>query len=80
MLAVRDYNLIIDSMNNNEKKLFKENLKIINESLYRGTKILSWGTKSLLDNFIKDVRNKCSNLYMKLNQMKQGIQKINKLI
>lgn len=55
MLAVRDYNLILKSMDHGEKQLFKENLKQINQSLMRGVKTLSWGNKSLLDNFVKDV-------------------------
>ena len=76
MLAIRDYNLILDSMSPFEKSLFKEHLDTINSSKNRGLKILKWSSKGTLDSFVKDCRSKCAAIFSKLLKFKQSKREI----
>lgn len=76
MLAIRDYNLILDSMSPFEKNLFKEHLDTVNLSKNRGLRILKWSSKGTLDSFVKDCRSKCAAIFTKLMKFKQSKREI----
>jgi dynein heavy chain len=48
MLVVRDYNMIIDSMDETEKKLFKEHLTTTEKVIAPGHGKLKWSNKTVL--------------------------------
>lgn len=80
MLVVRDYNAIIDSMDDNEKKLFKQHLemteKVINTGVSVGNKKLKWNSKMALEGFVRDCRRSCAELSNKISVFKNNMQKI----
>ena len=80
MLVVRDYNAIIDSMDDTEKKLFKQHLemteKVINTGVSVGNKKLKWSSKMALEGFVRDCRRSCAELSNKITVFKNNMQKI----
>ena len=80
MLVVRDYNAIIDSMDDQEKKLFKQHLelteKVINTGVSVGNKKLKWNSKMALEGFVRDCRKSCLDLSLKISTFKHNMQKI----
>lgn len=80
MLVVRDYNAIIDSMDDTEKKLFKQHLefteKVINTGVSVGNKKLKWNSKMALEGFVRDCRKSCQELSTKIFIFKHNMQKI----
>lgn len=65
MVAVREFNNLLDLMSPIEKKLFDQHLKEIVSSLKRGLKgfgTLTWNVLGSLDNFVKEVKNRCDTV------------------
>jgi len=44
MIVVRNYNSVLELMDDFERSLFKDHLKKINESVNRGTSTLKWNS------------------------------------
>ena len=61
MLAVRDYNLVLDAMSDYEKELFSEHLTLLEVQKNRGIKTLRWS--STVDSFVKKCRSHCKDVY-----------------
>jgi len=76
MLVVRDYNKIIDSMDETEKKLFKKHLDETKMVINPGLMKLKWSSKGILEGFVRDCRRKCKDLYDILLMYKSSRVKI----
>ena len=76
MLVVRDYNSILNLMNEFEKGLFSDHLDKINNSIVRGIKTLRWSSQGTLDNFVKECRSKCQFLEKKIMNFKNAKKSI----
>lgn len=76
MLVVRDYNQIIESMDDTEKKLFKQHLELTERVIYPGLVKLKWSSKGILEAFVRDCRRSCSELFTKLKIFKDNTAKI----
>ena len=62
LLVVRDYNMIIDSMDDTEKKLFKKHLEETKLVINPGLQKLKWSSKGILESFVRDCIRKCKEL------------------
>jgi len=76
MLVVRDFNNIIDYMNDLERKLFKQHLEQVDKDINPGTLRLRWSAKNILDGFVRGCRRSCNELYLKLKMFKTNTEKI----
>lgn len=76
MLVVRDYNMIIDSMDDTEKKLFKKHLEEINMVINPGLQKFKWSSKNILEGFVRDCRRNCKELQDILKMYKNNRIKI----
>lgn len=76
MLVVRDYNSIIDSMDETEKKLFKKHLEETKMIINPGLLKLKWSSKGILEGFVRDCRKKCRELSDILKMYKNNRIKI----
>lgn len=76
MLVVRDYNMIIDSMDDTEKKLFKKHLEEINMVINPGLQKFKWSSKNILEGFVRDCRRNCKDLLDILKMYKNNRIKI----
>jgi len=52
MIVVRDYNQIIDFMDENERKLFTEHLAATDKVIQPGISRFKWSSKSNVDSFL----------------------------
>lgn len=80
MLVVRDYNNILDHMDNFERSLFQDHIETINNTKARGLKILRWSSQGTLDNFVRECRSKCASVFGKLKSFKESRNKLLGLI
>jgi dynein heavy chain len=76
MLVVRDYNMIIDSMDETEKKLFKKHLEETKLVINPGLMKLKWSSKGILEGFVRECRRKCKEIYEILKMYKNNSIKI----
>ena len=76
MLVVRDYNMIIDSMDETEKKLFKKHLEETKLVINPGLLKLKWSSKGILEGFVRECRRKCKEIYEILKMYKNNRIKI----
>lgn len=76
MLVVRDHNKIIDYMDESEKKLFRGHLDQMDRQIHPGLARLKWSSKGILENFARDSRRSCNELFNKLKVFKQNTEKI----
>lgn len=88
MLAVRDYNEIIDDLESFEekegsqkgenlhKKLFKQHLEQCEKVIAPGLTKLKWSSKTILENFVRDARKSCHELSHKLSVFRTNSSKI----
>jgi dynein heavy chain len=72
MLVVRDYNMTIESMDDTEKKLFKQHLEVTERVIHPGLVKLKWSSKGILEGFVRDCRRSCAELFNKLNIFKRN--------
>lgn len=67
MVVVREYNQIIDFMDDNERNLFAEHLQATDKIIQPGITRFKWSSKSNVDSFLgRTCRGVCSDLYNKL--------------
>ena len=76
MLVVRDTNKIYDSMDEDEKKLFKTHLDNTEKVISSGLSRLKWSSKGILKDFVRDCRKSCKELMNKINSHKNNTKKI----
>ncbi|XP_036369342.1 dynein heavy chain 2, axonemal-like [Octopus sinensis] len=76
LLVVRDYNRIINSLNQNERGLFKERIKFLDKKISPGLSKLTWNSKGTTDSFITDCRNTAEKIQQKIDCFKADNLKI----
>lgn len=77
MVVVREYNQIIDFMDDNERKLFAEHLQAANRIIQPGITRFKWSSKANVDSFLsRTCRGICSDLYNKLKEFKANTDRI----
>ncbi|CAH8499452.1 unnamed protein product [Schistosoma intercalatum] len=70
LIIVRDYNHIINSLNNDERALFKERIKMLDIKLIPGLTKLHWTVKGLVEMFVNDCRIQANKLQLKVDEYK----------
>ncbi|CAH8511548.1 unnamed protein product [Schistosoma rodhaini] len=70
LIIVRDYNCIINSLNNDERALFKERIKLLDIKLIPGLTKLHWTVKGLIEMFIHDCRIQANKLQFIVGEYK----------
>jgi len=68
MIAVRDYNLVHDLMDADEKRLFEQHLAKLAEHKDKGKKSIPWNT--VVEIFVKKMKSLCSEVYNSLMHFK----------
>jgi len=63
MLVVRDYNSIVDELNDDERRLFAEHMKMVDRKIAPGLSKLNWAEKSVKEWFVRTCRQKCQEVY-----------------
>ena len=77
MVVVRDYNQIIDFMDDNEKNLFAEHLAATDKIIQPGISRFKWSSRSNIESFLgRGCRITCSDLFGKLKAFKANTEKI----
>ncbi len=76
MLVVRDQNKIMDFMNEIEMQLFSNHLKDLDMKLKKGLTSLHWSQKVYYENFVKECRAFCKEIYKDLEMFKENTKKI----
>ena len=81
MLVVREYNQILDEMEDKDskidvKKLLAEHLENTDRTLHAGLFNLKWSSKTVLENFVKRCRASCAELHRILKTYKSNTDKI----
>jgi dynein heavy chain len=60
LLVVRDYNVIMDNLNDDEKRLFDYHINMLNKKLEPGwRKNIKWNNRGIVDGQLKDWRRQC---------------------
>lgn len=72
LVVVRDYNRIMNSLNPEERALFRERIKILDKKIGPGLNKLHWTVKGLVDMFVSDCRIQASKLQMKVDEYKSA--------
>ena len=73
MVVVREYNQIIDFMDENERNLFAEHLQATDKVIQPGINRYKWSSKTNVDSFLgRSCRGSCHDLYNKLKEFKQN--------
>lgn len=67
---------IIDSLNQNERGLFKERIKYLDKKISPGLSKLTWNSKGTTDTFITDCRNTAEKIQRKIDCFKADNLKI----
>ncbi len=62
-LVVRDYNTIIKTLTNEERRLFSEHLRQLDRKISPGLSKLTWAHKHIKDYFVKQCREHCQQVY-----------------
>ncbi|KAF5399982.1 Dynein heavy chain [Paragonimus heterotremus] len=70
LLVVRDYNRIMNSLNTEERALFRERIKILDKKIAPGFTKLRWTVKGLVDMFVNEVRLQAAKLQGKVDDYK----------
>ncbi|KAG4103981.1 dynein heavy chain and region D6 of dynein motor-domain-containing protein [Neocallimastix lanati (nom. inval.)] len=76
LLVVRDYNSIIESLNDKEQSLFKERIKFLDRKIKPGLTVLTWGSKGIADYFVKECRRSSNEIQSIVNDFKGSNKKI----
>ncbi len=78
MIVVREYNQIIDYMDENERNLFAEHLQATDRIIQPGISRYKWSSKTSVDSFLgRSCRGSCLDLFNKLKEFKGNMEKIN---
>ncbi len=56
MLVVRDYNQIIDMLSTEERMLFKERIRFLDNKVQPGLSKLTWSSKGIAEFYVADCR------------------------
>ncbi len=59
-----------------EVKLFKMQMKNVKRQIKLGRKKLKWSNKGILENFVRDCRRLCNEIYQKLKMFKTNTERI----
>lgn len=71
MVVVREYNQIIDYMDDSERNLFAEHLAATDKVIQPGISRFKWSSKTNIDSFLgRSCRTSCHELYHKLKVFK----------
>ncbi|KAA3679117.1 dynein heavy chain, axonemal [Paragonimus westermani] len=70
LLVARDYNRIMNSLNAEERALFRERIKILDKKIAPGFTKLRWTVKGLVDMFVNEVRLQAAKLQGKVDDYK----------
>jgi len=76
LLVVRDYNSIIESLNEKEQNLFKERIKVLDKKVKPGLTVLTWGSKGIADYFVKECRRSSNEIQNIVSDFKASNKKI----
>lgn len=77
MIVVRDYNTIINFMDDTERKLFAEHLEATDKIIQPGISRFKWSSKTNVDSFLsRSCKGSCFELYNKLKMFKGNTEKI----
>ncbi|CAH8498261.1 unnamed protein product [Heterobilharzia americana] len=68
LVVVRDYNRILNSLNDDERALFRERIKILDKKLAPGLVKLHWTVKGLVEMFVNDCRTQAYRLQLKVDE------------
>nr|CAH8839495.1 unnamed protein product [Trichobilharzia regenti] len=72
LVVVRDYNRIINSLNEDERALFRERIKILDKKMAPGLIKLHWTVKGLVEMFVNDFRTQAYKLQVKVDEYKSA--------
>jgi dynein heavy chain len=77
LLVVRDYNIIMDSLGDDEKKLFDYHINMLNKKLEPGwRKNIKWNNRSIVDTQLKDWRRQCGDTNDRVKQYKANTDRL----
>lgn len=62
LLVVRDYNRILQTLNIEERSLFKERIKLLDKKIQPGLTKILWSSKGAIDYFVNDCRVNASKV------------------
>ena len=68
LVAVREYNLVHDLMDAEEKQLFEQHLKKLSDHKDKGKKSVQWNP--VVDMFVKKMKSQCADIYYSLMHFK----------
>eukprot|EP00919_Chromeraceae_sp_WS-2016_P005632 GHVR01013171.1.p1 GENE.GHVR01013171.1~~GHVR01013171.1.p1 ORF type:complete len:2258 (+),score=491.25 GHVR01013171.1:121-6894(+) len=63
MRIVRDYNIIIEALTSDQRRLFNEHIRTLDKRIAPGFSKLSWTTPNIKELFVRDVCRECSRVY-----------------
>eukprot|EP00163_Fabomonas_tropica_P002875 TRINITY_DN1232_c0_g1_i1.p1 TRINITY_DN1232_c0_g1~~TRINITY_DN1232_c0_g1_i1.p1 ORF type:complete len:4516 (+),score=1594.38 TRINITY_DN1232_c0_g1_i1:127-13674(+) len=78
LLVIRDYNTIITTLSHEERRLFQERIQYLDRKINPGLTKLTWGSKGVVDYFVKEVRRHCRDAYKIVTDFKTAAEKIDK--
>lgn len=79
MLVVRDYNIILEALDADERKLFQEHIRKVNKRVNSGLSRFTWNYGHIKEFFVKESRKDCAELYAVVVGFKKKNDLINKL-
>ena len=79
LLVVKDYNNIMNVLDDDEKRLFDLHIVYLNNKLKPGwTKVIDWNKKQIVDTTIRDWRRQCTECLEKVYLYKSNTEKLYK--
>ncbi|OAF69166.1 Axonemal beta dynein heavy chain 2 [Intoshia linei] len=78
LMVTHDYNSIINTLSENERKLFKERIRFLDKKLYPGFSKLTWASKGISEMFISECRSHTSRIQNIVNKFKEANENIKK--
>jgi len=76
MIIVREYNRIIESITNEQKKMFKEHLRDLDKHIENGMTRFKWNNQA--NSFLNNSRMKCIELFNKVKKFQKNEKIIKK--
>lgn len=77
LLVVKDYNMIMEVLNESEKLLFDQHISNLNQKLKPGwSKSIKWNNRNVVDNSIREWRRQCADCFEKVLRYKQNTDKL----
>lgn len=78
LLVVRDYNTILETLNQEEHNLFKERIRFLDRKINPGLTNLTWASKGITEYFVKDCRKYSSDVQHIVTDFSDSVNSIQK--